>query len=189
MKLCFAVRTPPNLLVSFRRSSHLLPLSARLSKIPFSRCISGLRCSRRCLRRYSMTSDEEEVEEERIVEYGGVDKRLVLEDDEHGDIISDSELNFNNFIMDFLRNADLKIGAGETYSIFVYASSAFLALLLSSAIVGALDSVPLLPKIMEVIGFGFSIWFSYRYLIFKKNRDELIVKLKDLKQQIVGSSE
>lgn len=56
-----------------------------------------------------MTSDEEEVEEERIVEYGGVDKRLVLEDDEHGDIISDGELNFNNFIMDFLRNADLKV--------------------------------------------------------------------------------
>lgn len=37
----------------------------------------------------------------------------------------------------------VQIGAGETYSIFVYSSSAFLTLLFLSAIVGALESVPL----------------------------------------------
>lgn len=50
--------------------------------------------------------DEEEEEEKRVVEYGGVDKSHVLEDNEHSEIISFGELNF---IMDFLRNTDLKV--------------------------------------------------------------------------------
>ncbi|KAK7819425.1 protein curvature thylakoid 1d [Quercus suber] len=42
------------------------------------------------------------------------------------------------------------------------------------------------PKLMEVVGVGYTFWFSYRYLIFKKNREELAVKIEELKQQVLG---
>eukprot|EP00262_Sarcandra_glabra_P012959 TRINITY_DN345_c0_g1_i1.p1 TRINITY_DN345_c0_g1~~TRINITY_DN345_c0_g1_i1.p1 ORF type:complete len:213 (-),score=53.05 TRINITY_DN345_c0_g1_i1:283-921(-) len=87
---------------------------------------------------------------------------------------------------EFLEKLNIKLNSEDTYSILIYGSSALVALWISSAIVGALDSIPLFPKLMEIIGFAFTIWFGYRYLIFKKNRDELLAKIEDLKQQIIG---
>ncbi|GJN00316.1 hypothetical protein PR202_ga17739 [Eleusine coracana subsp. coracana] len=46
-----------------------------------------------------------------------------------------------------------------------------------------------LPKLLEIIGLGYTLWFSARYLLFKENRDELLVKAKDLKKRIVGSND
>lgn len=43
------------------------------------------------------------------------------------------------------------------------------------------------PKLLEVVGLGYIVWFSTRYLIFKKNREELSAKIEELKQQVLGS--
>jgi hypothetical protein len=69
------------------------------------------------------------------------------------------------------------------------------------------------PQVMEVVGLGFTIWFTSRYLIFKvscfallelsvlfmsqiltfrlpseqENRDELITRVTSIKKQILGS--
>ncbi|KAJ9128664.1 hypothetical protein P3X46_034632 [Hevea brasiliensis] len=76
-----------------------------------------------------------------------------------------------------------------TYSILLYGGGALVALWLASAVVGAIDSIPLFPKLMEVVGLGYTIWFTTRYFLFKKSRDELAVKVEELKQQVLGSSD
>ncbi|KAE8700081.1 Detected protein of unknown function [Hibiscus syriacus] len=55
----------------------------------------------------------------------------------------------------------------DAYSIILYASGTLVALWLASALVGAIDSIPLIPKLLEVVGLGYTIWFTSRYLIFK----------------------
>ncbi|KAL9238832.1 hypothetical protein vseg_013205 [Gypsophila vaccaria] len=52
-------------------------------------------------------------------------------------------------------------------TILVYGCGAIVVVWLSSIIVGAINSVSLLPKIMELVGLGYSGWFVYRYLLFK----------------------
>ncbi|XP_068659973.1 protein CURVATURE THYLAKOID 1A, chloroplastic-like isoform X2 [Aristolochia californica] len=55
-------------------------------------------------------------------------------------------------------------------TVIIYGGGAVVAVWLSSVVVGAINSVPLLPKIMELVGLGYSGWFVYRYLLFKPKR-------------------
>ncbi|KAL2651761.1 hypothetical protein R1flu_019889 [Riccia fluitans] len=71
--------------------------------------------------------------------------------------------------------------------VVIYGGGAIVALWLSSTVVGAINSVPLLPKIMEFIGLCYSGWFIYRYLLFKSSRKELIADLEELRGKITGS--
>jgi hypothetical protein len=48
----------------------------------------------------------------------------------------------------------------------------------SSAVVSFVNAVPLLPKLMELIGLGYSSWFIYRYLLFKARRRARCVCLR-----------
>ncbi|XP_010916675.1 uncharacterized protein [Elaeis guineensis] len=86
-----------------------------------------------------------------------------------------------------LKKLHVKLDLEDNYSILIYGTGVLVALWISVTIVGAVDSLPLFPKMMEVVGLAYTLWFSYRYLIFKENRDELIAKVEDLKQQIIGS--
>jgi hypothetical protein len=70
----------------------------------------------------------------------------------------------------------------------VYAGGALVALWLSSSIVGAINAVPLLPKIMELVGLGYTGWFVYRYLLFKSSRKELVQDIEELKGKITGAA-
>ncbi|XP_048232552.1 protein CURVATURE THYLAKOID 1D, chloroplastic [Ricinus communis] len=96
--------------------------------------------------------------------------------------VADDQVN------DFLDTLNLKFDSEDTYSVLFYGGSAVVALWLGSAVVGAIDSIPLIPKLMEVVGLGYSIWFTTRYLLFKENRDEFVTKVEELKQQVLGSS-
>uniref|UniRef100_A0A0E0ET17 Cyanobacterial aminoacyl-tRNA synthetase CAAD domain-containing protein n=1 Tax=Oryza meridionalis TaxID=40149 RepID=A0A0E0ET17_9ORYZ len=84
-----------------------------------------------------------------------------------------------------------QIGVGldseNSYTALVYGTSALVTIWISSIVVSALDSVPLVPQVMEVVGLGFTVWFTSRYLIFKENRDELIARIGSIKKQILGS--
>eukprot|EP01018_Ginkgo_biloba_P005841 Gb_09245 [translate_table: standard] len=73
-------------------------------------------------------------------------------------------------------------------TVLIYGGGAVVALWLSSIIVGAINSVPLLPKIMELIGLGYTGWFVYRYLLFKSSRKELATDIEELKKKIAGTS-
>ncbi|MBA0870694.1 hypothetical protein Goshw_016071 [Gossypium schwendimanii] len=83
----------------------------------------------------------------------------------------------------------LQLDSGDGYSIILYGTGALFALWLASSLVGAIDSIPLFPKLMEVVGLGYTVWFSSRYLLFKKSREELGTKIEELKQQVLGSED
>ncbi|CAL4998879.1 unnamed protein product [Urochloa decumbens] len=74
-------------------------------------------------------------------------------------------------------------------SLLLYGSGAILAVWISLVVVGALDSVPLLPGLLELVGLGYSGWFVYRYLLFQENRKELANNLDALKKRIIGDDE
>ncbi|KAK7366860.1 hypothetical protein VNO80_08862 [Phaseolus coccineus] len=75
----------------------------------------------------------------------------------------------------------------DTGSIFLYGGGVLATLWLTSAVIGAIDSIPLFPKLLEVVGLAYTVWFTSRYLLFKQNRDELATKIEELKEQILGS--
>ncbi|CAL5054533.1 unnamed protein product [Urochloa decumbens] len=72
-------------------------------------------------------------------------------------------------------------------TVLTYAGGAVVALWLTPVIVGAINSVPLLPKIMELVGLGYTGWFVYRYLLFKESRKELADDIESLKKKIAGT--
>jgi hypothetical protein len=87
--------------------------------------------------------------------------------------------------------ADLKSkwdGLENKSTVLVYGGGALVALWLSSTIVGAINSVPVIPKLMELIGLGYTGWFVYRYLLFKSNRKELVADIEELKGKVTGAS-
>ncbi|KAL4203596.1 hypothetical protein AMTRI_Chr01g104740 [Amborella trichopoda] len=91
---------------------------------------------------------------------------------------------------DILSDLKEKWDAVENKStVLIYGGGALVALWLSSVVLGAINSVPLLPKIMELVGLGYAGWFIYRYLLFKSSRKELVSDIEELKQKITGSGE
>lgn len=70
-----------------------------------------------------------------------------------------------------------------------YAAGATAALWLSSTLVGAINVVPLLPKVMELVGLGYSTWFVYRYVLFKESRQELVEQVDALIARVSGEEE
>ncbi|PWZ37866.1 Protein CURVATURE THYLAKOID 1D, chloroplastic [Zea mays] len=88
-----------------------------------------------------------------------------------------------------LNQIGFELDSDKSYSALIYGTSALVAIWISSIVVSALDSVPLVPQVMEVVGLGFTIWFTSRYLIFKENRDELFTRVSSIKKQILGSHE
>ncbi|KAL1367024.1 hypothetical protein HN51_021076 [Arachis hypogaea] len=72
-------------------------------------------------------------------------------------------------------------------TVLLYGGGAIVAVWLSSILVGAINSVPLLPKIMELVGLGYTGWFVYRYLLFKSSRKELAEDIDGLKKKITGT--
>ncbi|KAL9680882.1 hypothetical protein QQ045_012662 [Rhodiola kirilowii] len=71
----------------------------------------------------------------------------------------------------------------------LYGGGAVVAVWLSSVIIGAINSVPLLPGIMELVGIGYSGWFVYRYLLYESNRKELATDIDTLKKTITSAIE
>ncbi|XXG40964.1 hypothetical protein AAC387_Pa01g1543 [Persea americana] len=74
-------------------------------------------------------------------------------------------------------------------TVVLYGGGAIVAVWLSSIVVGAINSVPLLPKLMELVGLGYTGWFVYRYLLFKSSRKELATDIEALKKKIAGTGE
>uniref|UniRef100_A0ACD5ZR37 Uncharacterized protein n=1 Tax=Avena sativa TaxID=4498 RepID=A0ACD5ZR37_AVESA len=82
-----------------------------------------------------------------------------------------------------------KLGFKEVFTYAMYGTGAFVIGWILSAVVSVIESVPLLPRILEIVGLGYAIWFCSRYLLFKENRDELFAKAYDLKVRIIGSGD
>nr|XP_043625376.1 protein CURVATURE THYLAKOID 1A, chloroplastic-like [Erigeron canadensis] len=68
--------------------------------------------------------------------------------------------------------------------VIIYGVGGATAIWLSSVIIGAINKVPLLPNIMELVGVGYSGWFVYRYLLFESSRKELNTNIDSIKKKI-----
>jgi hypothetical protein len=64
--------------------------------------------------------------------------------------------------------------------------SAFVTVKVAIAILDAVNGVPLLAPIFEIIGIFYAIWFAFRYLIKAEARQELSHKVNSFKQQLLG---
>ncbi|KAG7553379.1 Cyanobacterial aminoacyl-tRNA synthetase CAAD domain [Arabidopsis thaliana x Arabidopsis arenosa] len=95
-----------------------------------------------------------------------------------------SSIDTNELITDLKEKWD---GLENKSTVLVYGGGAIVAVWLSSIVVGAINSVPLLPKVMELVGLGYTGWFVYRYLLFKSSRKELAEDIESLKKKIAGS--
>ncbi|CAJ1951141.1 unnamed protein product [Sphenostylis stenocarpa] len=56
----------------------------------------------------------------------------------------------------------------------------------SANLVAAIDKLPLFPTVFELIGIFYTVWFTYRYLIFKPDREELFQILNKSAKDILG---
>ena len=54
------------------------------------------------------------------------------------------------------------------------------------ALLDFLNKLPLLPGVFELVGFGYSGWFVYRYLLLANTREELIEAIATWKQKVFG---
>ncbi|KAL2528152.1 protein CURVATURE THYLAKOID 1D [Forsythia ovata] len=92
-------------------------------------------------------------------------------------------------VFQFLEKLNIEFDYEEAYSFLVFGGGGVVLYWIAAAIVNAIDSVPVFPKVLELVGLAYTLWFTIRYLIFKKNRDELVVKVEEIKQQILGSQD
>lgn len=58
---------------------------------------------------------------------------------------------------------------------------------LTRSTLAALDDIPLLPSLLQLIGIGYTVWFANRYLWRAAHRRELASQFAALKQDVIGT--
>ena len=58
--------------------------------------------------------------------------------------------------------------------------------IVTSEILGFLNKLPVLPSLFELVGFVYSVWFVYRYLLLANTRKELIDGITAWKSKVFG---
>lgn len=56
------------------------------------------------------------------------------------------------------------------------------------AVLGAINAIPLVKPIFELIGVGYTGWFAYRYLLTSSSRKELAENLDSTKKEVLGTN-
>jgi hypothetical protein len=64
-----------------------------------------------------------------------------------------------------------------------------IAVKVTLAIISAINDIPLLAPMFELVGLGYTGWFVYRYLLTKSSRQELVQEFESLKNNVVGKDE
>lgn len=76
----------------------------------------------------------------------------------------------------------------DKYAVSSLAVAGVVALWGSTGMLSAIDSLPVIPGVLELVGIGYTGWFAYKNLIFKPDREALLKKIKDTYKDIIGSS-
>ncbi|MEA5477662.1 CAAD domain-containing protein [Pseudanabaena galeata UHCC 0370] len=58
--------------------------------------------------------------------------------------------------------------------------------IVTSELLGFLNKLPVLPSLFELVGFVYSVWFVYRYLLLANTRKELIDGITAWKNKVFG---
>ncbi|MGB7439622.1 MAG: CAAD domain-containing protein [Coleofasciculaceae cyanobacterium] len=64
--------------------------------------------------------------------------------------------------------------------------SGIIAVKVTLAVLDAINGIPLLAPIFELVGIGYTGWFVWRYLLKVETRQELYAEFQALKAQVLG---
>ncbi|KAF8012263.1 hypothetical protein BT93_I0408 [Corymbia citriodora subsp. variegata] len=177
------------------RISSRPPLPFKNQSLVFFPRDNGLECRRRVVRRATTSEDTssrypgEDRDGVTIVEEVPVETNTYTENFPSEVPKEEPPPDVQEQSFDLLEKINSKVDPEDTLPLLLYAGGAVVALWLVTAVVGAIDSIPLFPKLLEVVGLGYTFWFTSRYLLFKKSREELGTKIEELKQQVLGSND
>jgi hypothetical protein len=76
----------------------------------------------------------------------------------------------------------------QLFIILAWILATIVALKVAVAVFNAINDIPLVSPILELIGIGYAIWFVSRYLVTTSGRQEVANQINHLKQQIVGDN-
>ena len=71
-------------------------------------------------------------------------------------------------------------------AVVVLGGAALVALVAANAVVTTVDGVPVLSSLLQLIGLIVSGWFTYRYLAFKPDREELVRSIDAYLAKVLG---
>ncbi|QCE02481.1 protein CURVATURE THYLAKOID 1B, chloroplastic-like [Vigna unguiculata] len=77
----------------------------------------------------------------------------------------------------------------DKYAVSSLALIGVIALWGSVGLISAIDRLPLIPGILEIVGIGYTGWFVYKNIVFKPDREKLTQKVKETYNEILGSNE
>eukprot|EP00882_Tetradesmus_deserticola_P006760 GHRQ01007116.1.p1 GENE.GHRQ01007116.1~~GHRQ01007116.1.p1 ORF type:complete len:149 (+),score=63.37 GHRQ01007116.1:349-795(+) len=63
---------------------------------------------------------------------------------------------------------------------------ALLLLVAASSVVDAVDKIPIISDLIELVGVVVTGWFTYRYLVFGPDREELVSNVKAFLNKVYG---
>ncbi|OAY64394.1 protein CURVATURE THYLAKOID 1B, chloroplastic-like isoform X1 [Ananas comosus] len=76
----------------------------------------------------------------------------------------------------------------DKYAVASLAVASIIGLWTAAGVISAIDRLPVVPGILELVGIGYTGWFAYQNLIFTPDREALIAKIKGVYENIIGSS-
>lgn len=62
----------------------------------------------------------------------------------------------------------------------------FLGLVAANSVVDAIERIPIVSGVIELVGLGVTGWFIYRYLLFGPDREELLSNIDEIVNKITG---
>ncbi|TKY61191.1 CURVATURE THYLAKOID 1B [Spatholobus suberectus] len=75
----------------------------------------------------------------------------------------------------------------DKYAVSSLAFAGVVALWGSTGMILAIDKLPLISGILEVVGIGYTGWFAYKNLVFRPDREAFLRKVKETYSEIIGS--
>lgn len=97
-----------------------------------------------------------------------------------------------DFIVDFLGKMPEELGSlfsdyKKPLTTFSLILTAGITVYVTLSVLDAIDNIPLLSPILELVGLGYTAWFVTRYLLKASTREELFAEFNGLKQQVLGN--
>ncbi|GMH43328.1 hypothetical protein BSKO_11250 [Bryopsis sp. KO-2023] len=99
---------------------------------------------------------------------------------------SGSSVNYEELISEVQAKWD---AIDDKPTIITYLVASVAILWVSSSVVNAFSGLPLIPKLLQLVGLVYTAWFVYRYLLFKSSRAELVEDIDSLKKKITGGED
>ncbi|XP_073271171.1 protein CURVATURE THYLAKOID 1B, chloroplastic [Primulina huaijiensis] len=76
----------------------------------------------------------------------------------------------------------------DKYAVTSLGVAGVVGLWASAGMISAIDKLPVVPGLLELVGIGYTGWYAYKNLAFKPDREAFLQKIKDIYHGIIGTS-